>query len=621
MLKVVDLFCGPGGISEGLRLAGFETVYALDKDGAATATFKANHPEAVVVRRDVTALDPDNLPDFDILVGGPPCVEFSASKGNRGNILEGLRLVQEFLRVVYFRQPKYWIMENVPRIVLHLPEEIPLSWIGVNKRGHLHIPRRSEFNCADFGVPQNRRRYLVGRYPSPKPTHFESAVTRDLFSKLATDSPRWKTVRDVLARLPDPLASRTGRDVVDPNFGINLKEEMLTDHFHPVVLNERESRSIRKAKVEHPYMGFMPFPDDLDRPARTVVATQLGRETLVLPGTVGGTAVFRRATIRECASLQSFPITYQFHGGSINAKYRLVGDAVPPRLAYQIGVEIRNAERPSTSPLVPDVRSRPLSYPPPLEIRTASRQGQYRPDRKFAELIPGKEVRGCRVELTNRPPSTRKGIKRSVGWYSPLYVGEGKKTVSQLLTLKEAIELVRTVAQQVPKTRTRLESVADELDSLLHSALPSAEDLQSIWSGSLHGRIGPEQLVDKLSDIINRHFPRLDFSDTLIDPRPVIGIALRKGLRIRIAIALLAGTFVCELISSGSSVEGQLGRTEQVGNGRRDSAPKAYSPLKVRIFGASRGSDAGEQQESAPTGASRLGPLWNSPRNRGPVRF
>src|SRR5436309_1542159 len=83
MLRVVDLFCGPGGISEGLRLAGCQTVFALDRDAAAVQTFHHNHPEAEVVELDIEAFHPDALPSFDILTGGPPCIEFSTSKGGK----------------------------------------------------------------------------------------------------------------------------------------------------------------------------------------------------------------------------------------------------------------------------------------------------------------------------------------------------------------------------------------------------------------------------------------------------------------------------------------------------------------------------------------------------------
>lgn len=86
-LRVADLFCGGGGISEGLRQAGFEIVYAADKDRAAAPTFEKNHPEARVDVVDVSALGSREIPEFDILVCGPPCIDFSASKGSRGSSL------------------------------------------------------------------------------------------------------------------------------------------------------------------------------------------------------------------------------------------------------------------------------------------------------------------------------------------------------------------------------------------------------------------------------------------------------------------------------------------------------------------------------------------------------
>src|SRR5260370_934938 len=89
-LRIVDLFCGPGGMSLGFRMAGFQTVCAVDRDIAAVETLRGNVAEAAVIQQDVSDLDPATLPDFDILIGGPPCIEFSTSKGGRANILDGL---------------------------------------------------------------------------------------------------------------------------------------------------------------------------------------------------------------------------------------------------------------------------------------------------------------------------------------------------------------------------------------------------------------------------------------------------------------------------------------------------------------------------------------------------
>ena len=95
-LRVVDLFCGPGGMSLGFRMAGFQTIHAIDNDPAAVETFQRNEPGAHVVLQDVRTFDPAALPAFEVLIGGPPCIEFSTSKGSRSNLLDGLRLKQAF---------------------------------------------------------------------------------------------------------------------------------------------------------------------------------------------------------------------------------------------------------------------------------------------------------------------------------------------------------------------------------------------------------------------------------------------------------------------------------------------------------------------------------------------
>ena len=417
-LRVVDLFCGPGGISEGLRQAGCDTVFALDYDKQAVESFSANHPEAVVVHDDIRNLDPSTLPECDIIVGGPPCIEFSTSKGSRGNILEGLELVQAYLRIVHHMKPKWWIMENVPRVTKFLPDVIPLSWIGLDEDGTLAIPVRNVFNAAEYGVPQRRKRFLMGNYPVPEPTH---SVSKQAAISLGDgDLPTAPTLGDILKSLPSAKRTTQKRRYTDPNYGFELATEDLTDQFHETWIDDREAARLRSLKLNHPYMGKMSFPDDLASPARTVVATQLGRETLVIED--GGR--FRRPTVREVATLQSFPFTYQFFG-SASARYRLVGDAVPPLLGYAIGKLIRGEAGLSTSdePIgATGTKTKRAPALPPLPDR-AARRAQNKPDRKFAQMLPGKEVRGCRAELDNRGVVTSTG--EIVRWRAMLHVGEG----------------------------------------------------------------------------------------------------------------------------------------------------------------------------------------------------
>ena len=86
-LRVIDLFCGAGGFSEGFRHMGFKVTHAVDNWNPAIETHRANQPETEAVKADIESLDPRRFPRPDVLIGGPPCQEFSGSKlGGGGDV-------------------------------------------------------------------------------------------------------------------------------------------------------------------------------------------------------------------------------------------------------------------------------------------------------------------------------------------------------------------------------------------------------------------------------------------------------------------------------------------------------------------------------------------------------
>lgn len=550
------MFCGGGGISEGLKQAGFSIVFGLDSSKPAVETFAQNHPDAKVVKASIEDFSIDDIPEFDILVGGPPCVEFSASKQGRGDILAGLELVQAFLRVVHYRKPKYWIMENVPRIVMHLPERIPLSWIGVNEPGDLSIPIRNHFNTADYGVPQARERFLMGNFPVPSPTHYDPKEN-DLFGFVEEKKP-WVTLSKVLESLPSPLKAKPTLDVKDLNYDINLPIDLLSDHFHEVELPKEEERRIRKAKEAHPFMGWMPFPDAINRPARTVVATQLGRETLVLGEKIEETNRYRRATVRECAIIQGYPITYQFFGPSLSARYRVVGNGVPPILTYNIGKEIRRDAQllPLNAPCVNKV---PSKLSPSIPLLTKRKQYSYKLDRKFSDLVPGKEVRGCLVELSNQgndPVNAQLYSEKDlhiVHWVCRLTIGEGKAKMTKTdVSLTDALKIIRPMLysrEQASILLNMMEVVFNEITPMLSDA----STLQAAWIKKVNNVSTPEDVVDNLSEIIDNYFPANAWAKKYVDKTPEFEFLPNKGLRVRLAVGILTTAFCTEVINRGVS--------------------------------------------------------------------
>jgi DNA (cytosine-5)-methyltransferase 1 len=336
-LRVVDLFCGAGGFSEGFRQQGFDIIYAADNWAPAVRTFKTNHPNTRVVKADLLQLPADEVPIADVIIGGPPCTEFSGSNsGRKRDVGSGMALVMRFLYFVHSLRPRWWVMENVPRLLDILPRRVPFKALGIDQSGCFEIPRMSIFNAADFGAPQRRFRLFSGLFPDPVQTHAR-VPTSSLEGRVYM---QWTSMGRVLEAFPDPLDMPSAQNLVrDPLYGNSLSEIGLQDHFGPsCLLTREEAEGNRRQKTEHPYYGKMEFPDNLNKPARTVMATQIkaSREAIVMWTQRSGTSVYRLLTVRECASLQCYPIGYWFSGSSLATKYRLVGNSVPVRLSAAV---------------------------------------------------------------------------------------------------------------------------------------------------------------------------------------------------------------------------------------------------------------------------------------------
>jgi DNA (cytosine-5)-methyltransferase 1 len=483
-LTCADLFCGAGGFSEGFRQAGFRISKALDIWAPAVLTHEKNHPETEAIREDILSYSPERIGPVDLLIGSPPCTEFSfANRGGSGDIEEGLRLVYRFLRFVYELQPRWWVMENVPRVLDFLPDEVPLRKLGLDKRGSFHIPARKILVSADYGAPQLRKRAFSGHFPLPRRTH---------------DETNWRTLRDVVSTLPDPLGPAHGV-ACDPVYAFEIGAGDLTDHFSTeLVLTAEEVRENRKAKEDHSWYGRMSFPDELDRPARTVMATNLrvSRETTVI---AAGVDRYRRLSVREASSVQGFPITYQWWASSESLKFKLVGNAVSPPVAFAIACEILSAEArplPERPYVVKSVNER-------APLPSARERRRYLPlTRRFREHVPGSKVPGFRVDLDNQGSAPG---PHPVRWRTVLYRGSGKALQQEEVGLTEALQLLeRTIADSL--TAHRAQAFLNDLKRSLAGYVPDARTLQLIRAERLEREVTPYVIIERVGQLATRHF-------------------------------------------------------------------------------------------------------------------
>jgi DNA (cytosine-5)-methyltransferase 1 len=360
----VDLFCGCGGISSGLRDAGFSILAGSDIEPNYICTFKHNFPEAQAITDDLSTLAPEILMErlgikpgeLDLLSGGPPCQGFSKNvpRKNRFLDLPNNQLVRTFIEYVEALQPKLVLMENVAEMKNGFGQAYTQEILSrLSSDGY--TVSYQVLNAADYGVPQRRRRafFLAHRLPSeldfPLPSHSKAQPSgKDLGFPWMNDESH-VTVWEAIGDLPSVVHDDERKEHVYSCAPFSAYQKMMrkgrTKVFNhkprPLAATQYE----RLASIQ-PGEGIKNLPDRL-RP-KSGYSGAYGRltEDMVAPtitrwvfhpgsGRYGHPKDIRVITIREAARLQSFPDDFEFTGTYTQQAGQL-GNAVPPLLVRKI---------------------------------------------------------------------------------------------------------------------------------------------------------------------------------------------------------------------------------------------------------------------------------------------
>ena len=431
-MRVADFFCGAGGFSEGFRQAGFEIVFAVDKWEPAVTTYKGNKPGVNVIQDDVLRISylPDDefealVPDTEVIIGSPPCQSFSNSnKSGNGDKSLGIRLIEAYLRIIARKMKKkdsilkYWVLENVPNSQKYIKESYTAEELGLQGDFILSTrgPNAGIYNAKNFGAPTNRKRFLCGYFPPLIKTHEDKDA---------------KKLRDVLNSLGDPL-EQGEIEIIDVNYpDLVMMKSDISDSQYIRELAPFEWETSKRLKQDKGYMGVMSFPENLDNPARTVMATMTGcsREAMIFGYKDGR---YRLPTVRETASMMSFPLDYRFYGKTVGIKHTLVGNAVPPKLSYAIAkaivteanIKIPNAYVPIIhDPTIPFENLNGKIFP--------IKQEQNKRDiSKFKYHIPYMILDKYRVELTNYHSDFE---NKKFIWDVEIHYSQGKKQAKKYI--------------------------------------------------------------------------------------------------------------------------------------------------------------------------------------------
>ena len=353
-LTVVDFFCGAGGFSEGFRRAGYDVIMGIDVWQPAIITHNFNHGlndnvKSVLDFEDIEEIN--KLPDTDIIIGSPPCQLFSLSnQGGNANKDSGINLIKTFYKVIAVKKfqknskLKAWLMENVPNSQNYVQEEYTFEELGLSNwaisqnLNPKSVAIKSKYNggilhADDYGAAQSRRRFVsgeiidTGEFPFPDKLNQEKITLNKLFKDF-----------------PKPLNQSSRNFVVDPNYSMEkVRIENFKDHFYDTGVYQVQWQKARDLKQRHPYMGKMSFPENMDKPSRTIMATQSAstREAILYKSSKNrvGDGEYRLPTVREAACIMGYPLDYQFFGDE-STKWRQVGNAVCVQLSFALAIKI-----------------------------------------------------------------------------------------------------------------------------------------------------------------------------------------------------------------------------------------------------------------------------------------
>lgn len=368
-LTAIDLFCGAGGLSAGLEMAGFRVLAGVDLFEAAGRTFEATHPHAKFISKPIEDVSIEELKgitgletgELTVLAGGPPCQAYSVYNHQRGMHDSRANLFRQYLRIVEGLKPEWIVMENVAGIysigggeaVRAIKSELGALGYAVEEK----ILRTEE-----YGVPQERRRVVFignrigAKIRHPAPTHGPGLTPFVTIRDAISDLPALKNGED-LGELP--YKSKPACDFQEYARG-NL--ETVSNHAAPKL------GAANMKRLEHipPGGSWRDIPHDLlpagmKRAKRSDHTKRYGRMTwnglsctvLTKCDIHWGAYIHpdedRAISVREAARLQAFPDSFIFTGSKTD-QYIQVGNAVPPLLGKAIGRTVKDLIEEHNSP-------------------------------------------------------------------------------------------------------------------------------------------------------------------------------------------------------------------------------------------------------------------------------
>jgi DNA (cytosine-5)-methyltransferase 1 len=316
--KAIDFFCGGGGMTCGLKQAGIDVIAGIDNDINVKSTYETNHPESIFVYADIKYLTTSvlnnkiNVIKDDnklILVGCSPCPFYSNLRIDKSKHTKTKDLLMEFARFVDYYNPAYVVIENVPGIVTNKYSILPTF-----KHFLTCLKYKIKDKVVDlsyYGVPQSRKRYIL----------IATRLDKEL------DLPVMDKEQSLLQ---DYIGEHNGFQKIYAGYKDNTEFKHSVINITPKVMTRI---GVRRNREFSSYERMV-----WNKPAPTITSKFFN----VSCGRYVHPDEDRAISVREGATLQTFPKDYKFPLSNISTVAKIIGNAVPPEYARRIGLTIRD---------------------------------------------------------------------------------------------------------------------------------------------------------------------------------------------------------------------------------------------------------------------------------------
>lgn len=322
-MKVVSLFSGCGGLDLGFEKAGFDVVWANEYDFSIHATYQLNHPNTQLCTSDIREIRANDIPDCDGIIGGPPCQSWSLGgkclgiEDNRG------KLVYDYIRIVKDKKPKFFIMENVPGMVTSRHINAFNEFLNLFRNAGYTV-KYELINAADFNIPQERLRVIIVGIRNNLNVEY-------LFPTKLNSLP--VTLLRAIGDLKTPPTPYN-------NERVNIESNVIPNHDY--YTGPYDSKFMARNRVRGwDELSFTVQAQAKNEPLHPQAPKMEYVSSNERRFVKGKEQLYRRLSVRECARIQTFPDSFKFVYDKVEDGYKMVGNAVPPRLAYYIALSIK----------------------------------------------------------------------------------------------------------------------------------------------------------------------------------------------------------------------------------------------------------------------------------------